>query len=697
MRTTLSILIALASPAAFAQETPAEITAPDPELARLQAELTAARQEGAAHAASAATLDALISAASTLTDATAAEADKLAAVGQLAELQEPRAVPFLALAAQRESAAVKRALLAAAPFFSGDAVIHDMVVGLLSPTQLEAVRLDALIALDDALVPGAPEILMTLAGSRSESDAIKSAAAAQLAANHAEFLASRGGIQEEEAPQSAAAAGLFALTSGVTGSLVLATVGKLGQTDAGPGIGGVGGALIGTGVGVVYARSNNLTVEQALQYSTATGIGMTYGGQVAYLSEADTPLYLLTLGSTLGSAVGLAAMSRLEPSQGDIAETVVAMALGNMAFSGAARWSGSTDDLRVGMGMAGQTLGAASALLLRDSVTFDGDDGALIASAGAVGGWLGGVAPAALSVSDTEGITQTVLPISVLAASAVSQAVPIPAERILAADYGFVAGNLLGLGVPLLLLDSPDGRQVATGALVGGLGGLAAGGMLSPDSAFTPGDASLVAVGTTLLTAEASALSYVLSEKTGFDREGGLILTTAGASFAGLGLASQHVDLSPAEPLLVASAAGWGVFYGGLIPVALGLEGEPEDLILAITATSDVFMAAAAISQTDAIDLSPRATVLPQLGGVGGAVIGTLGTALFVPDPQAVTAGALVGSVAGVAVGIGLERRYGSKWLPRAQRLPTVRLASAPAVIDSEEAGMTIGLAVEGW
>ena len=116
-----------------------------------------------------------------------------------------------------------------------------------------------------------------------------------------------------------------------------------------------------------------------------------------------------------------------------------------------------------------------------------------------------------------------------------------------------------------------------------------------------------------------------------------------------------------------------------------------------ITGTSNVFMAAAAISQTDLVGLSPRATVLPQLGGVGGAVIGSLGTALFVPDPQPITTGALIGSVAGVAVGIGMEQRYGSEWLPRAQRLPTVRLASAPAVIDSEESGMTIGIAVEGW
>ncbi|MFT5682026.1 MAG: hypothetical protein ACI8RZ_002944 [Myxococcota bacterium] len=696
MRTILFTIIGLGVPAAYAQETTAE--APDPQLATLTAELEAARVEIAGYAEASVQLDALIAAASILTDAAATEVDKLAAVGQLADIGDARAAPFLALAAERESPAVKRALLAAAPLFSDDSRIHLMVVGLLDPTQPEAVRLDALIALDDARIPQAPEILMDLAGSRSESETIKAAAAAQLASNHAEFLAAQGGILEEAAPLSAAASGLFAVTSGVTGTLLLSSVGKLGQTDAGPVIGGLGGALIGTGVGLVYARSNAITLEQALQYATATGTGMIYGGQIAAIANVNTPLYLLTAGSTVGAATGLIAMSRLSPTQADISETVGAMTLGNMAFSGAARWGGASNEARIGLGMAGQSLGIASGLFLRDAVDFDGHDGTLIASAGMVGGWLGSVAPVALERTDNiGGIVQTAIPTAMLAASAVSQTVEIPAGRILAADFGFGAGNLLGVGLPLLLVESPDGTLVTQGVLAGGLVGLVAGGALSSEVAFSGGDASLTGVGTALLTAESAALSYVLSEKTGFDREGGLILTTAGASLAGLGLASQFVDVEPSEPLLVASAAGWGVFYGGLIPVALGLEGQPEDLVLAVTVTSDLFMAAAAISQTDAIDLSPRATILPQLGGVGGAVIGTLGTALFVPDPQSVTAGALVGSMAGVAVGIGLERRYGSEWLPRAERLPTVRLASQPAVIDSEEAGMTFGFAVEGW
>ena len=137
MRSVLYVALALAAPAAAAQEPPVEAAAAEPELARLQAALTAAREESAGYAAAVAILDDLISAASSLTDATAAEDDKLAAVRLLAELQDPRAVPFFVLAVQRESAVLKRALLAAAPSFSEEVSIHQMVVDLLEPRQPE--------------------------------------------------------------------------------------------------------------------------------------------------------------------------------------------------------------------------------------------------------------------------------------------------------------------------------------------------------------------------------------------------------------------------------------------------------------------------------------------------------------------------------------------------------------------------------
>ena len=77
--------------------------------------------------------------------------------------------------------------------------------------------------------------------------------------------------------------------------------------------------------------------------------------------------------------------------------------------------------------------------------------------------------------------------------------------------------------------------------------------------------------------------------------------------------------------------------------------------------------------------------------------MGTLGTALFSAEGQLISAGALVGSVAGAAVGIGLERRYGSQWTPRADIFPEFRLVSSPVVIDHSASGMTFGVAMEGW
>ncbi len=698
MTTTLLTLLGLGLSVAVAQdELAAEAPESTPELARLEAELVAARAQTAEADADRARLDALITAAATLTDRSTTELDKLAAVGTLAELADARAVPFLKLAADREGVAVKRALLAAAPVFSDDVRMHRMVVFLTTPSQAEIVRIDAIKALDTASVPDAPQLLMALAGSRTEPESIKAAALAQLQANHADFLAAQGGVRQEVAPVDGSALLLFSGTSGVVGGLLLASVGELGQSDAGTGIGALGGGLIGGGLGLVYARSNNISLDDALQYTTATSAGLVYGGQVAFLVDASTPLYLLTVGGTAGAGVGLAAMSALDPSRADNAETVAAMAQGNQTLSGAARWGDLWYTGGVGLGMVGQSIGAGLGLALRDDMDFDSDDGTLIVSAGMVGGWLSFVVPLAADVEINAGATQTAIPLSMIAAGAVSQVRPVPVQQTLTADYGFAAGNLLGAGLPLLLVADPDGTLVAQGVFVGGMAGIVAGATVHDRLDFSAGDAVFTAVGTGLLTAEASALSFVLSEKIGFDREGGLILSTAGGGMAGLGLASQFLDVEPAEPLLVASAAGWGVFYGGLVPVALGLEGEAADLVLGVTITSDVFMGLAALSQTDGIDLDPRATVLPQLGGVGGAVLGSLGSGLFVADGQAISAGALVGSVAGVGVGIALERRYGSEWIPRASRLPDVRLVSTPVVIDRSESGMALGFAVEGW
>ena len=699
MKKTLPLTIWFLTTTAHAQEQSeptaeqlqTQITALEAELAALNAVVTQGSEARA-------DLEALLDAAATLSDRSLTDEAKIAAVGVMAQIRDPRAVPFIKLAADRESVAVKRALLEAAPVFSEDPRIHNMVRWLAGPSQPESVRTVALAALDAAAVPDAPQILMDIAGSYSESETLRSAARQQLETNHAEYLQAQGGIQQAQAPRDRSAGLMFSATNAAAGSLLLATVGELGQSGSGTAIGAFGGALIGGGISQVYLSSNPVTIEDALQYTNMTGWGAVYGLQTAYIANADTPLYALTGGTTVGALSGLAAMSRRDPSREDIAELSGAMVLGNQVFTGAGRWGDVSDEGRVGLGMLGQTLGGGAGLLLRDAVSLDDDDAILITSAGVVGGWAGLVGPLALGAEQNiGGVMQTLIPLSMVAAVGLSEVSPVPRSQTLTADYGFISGNLLGAGVSELVDPETDEVLVAQGMLTGGVVGGVVGAMVHDRLSFDAGDRTLIPVSTVLATAEASALSYVLYEKADFYHGNGLILTTAGAAAALSGLASQVITVEPAAPLLVGSAAGWGVFYGGLFPVALGVEGEPADLVLAVTLTSDLLMLAAGASQHPEIALDPRATVLPQLGGVGGSVLGALGVALFTTEPQGISAGTLLGSGVGAAVGVGLERRYGSEWLPRAEALPAVRLVSAPAVIDAEETGMVLGVAIEGW
>ena len=643
-------------------------------------------------------LDALIDAASTLTDRDTAEAEKLAAVAVMADIGDARAIPFFLRAAEQGTPAVKLALLSAAPVFAADERIHRMVIGSTERLQVESVRLAGIVALDAVAVPEAPELLMSLASSRDESQVVRDAARRQLELEHAEFLRQQGGIQIEAPPLQASAAVLFTGTSGLVGGMMLSSIGRLGQTAAGPGLGAVGGALIGGGTGLLYANSSTPSPADALQYTNATIWGGVYGAQADTIAGTeDGTLYMMTAGSVVGAGLGLMSMSAFEADSGDFVEQTGAMLVGNQLLAGVARWSDASDEVRVGASMIGQSVGAVAGLAVRETVEIDAEDTLLITSAGVAGIWSGVVVPKTLGMRprDTDGIVQTALPASVLAGAVLAELRPIPAQQVLAADYGFLCGNLLGGGLPQLLMEEPSSRLISQAVLVGGLSGAISGARSHSRFSLDAGDTSLIAVGTTLATTEAAAISYVLYNKHGIDRHSGIVMTTAGASALGLAVASQRAEVEPGVPLLAGSAAGWGVFYGGLVPVVLGMEGEPEDLLPVIILTSDVFIGAALLSQLSSIDLNPRATVLPQLGGIGGSVVGTLGTALLSSDRQAIAAGSLVGSAAGAVVGIGLEKRYGSQWIPRADILPDVRLVSAPVVIDREESGLTFGLVME--
>ena len=698
-------------PLALAQDPDAPSPPPeDAGAARAEAEaeaaLAALRAALAQSEADRAVLSTLLEAGGVIAAPGSSVQERVAAVEVLAESGDARALPFLERAAQQQPE-VRVAVLAYAPAQSGSPRMHALVRALSAPSEPLGVRLAAVVALDAAAVPDAFAVLWEIAVAEDTPPEVREAARAQLTANHSAAVAERGGLPAVTSPLDPGAALGMTLSSAVVGSTLLASVGQLGQTDAGPVIGGTGGVLIGGGLGLLGSSAGEgVSPEDSLQYTSGTLWGFTAGALLSAGTDinGDEVIYLLAAGSTAGAG-GALLNFRNEPSIADTMELNGAILLGQQIGAGARRWALPGDERAPLFGLLGGALGGAAGAAARGPLELDGDDGALMTAGGASGLWLSLLVPAAREVEVLGGRTQVGIPVGVIAGGALGQVADIPARTTGIATYGFFAGNLAGVGTPLLFTDpdTVEGSAVARWTLAGGVLGSAAGAVAAPRLEFDSGDAVLVPVASALTVAEAAALGFVASERGGFDRTGGLVLFSAGAGAAGWGLVSQRIDASPGASLLVASGAGWGVFYGGLTPLALGLEGDAADLVLAMTVTSDVLMGAAAVAQHPAVGLKPQATVLPQLGGVGGAVIGSLGAALFTSDSQHISAGSLVGSVAGIGLGIGLERRYGSDWIPRLAP-PTLRLrhrldlpgewnlAAAPTLLEDGEVGLHLGI-----
>jgi hypothetical protein len=228
------------------------------------------------------------------------------------------------------------------------------------------------------------------------------------------------------------------------------------------------------------------------------------------------------------------------------------------------------------------------------------------------------------------------------------------AKQDLTMAWGTVLGNSLGAGVPLLL---DSGRQpMVASMLVSGVVGSTAGYVLGEDLEWTAGDRAMLAVGVPILSVQAVGYGGVLAARNTItaDQMGGLGLVGLGASGLGLSALSQRVDPTVGDMLVLGSGATWGAWYGVLAPVALRLDGEPEDLLLATLVASDAGAIGAA-TLLYGLDVHPRATVAPQLGGLAGATMGSLGVGLVTGDGPAIAGGAVVGSVIGLAGGTVLE------------------------------------------
>lgn len=718
---TPSLLIVL-SALALAQETPsAEAPPAEPAVeAPVPAAAAPAPAEPVPLVELVAGLDGvLLDAASALLDDDQAAAARAQAAGVLAEHADPRTLPLLRVALLRGGpVAVRQAAAEALIAFDDPRAQAVLLQVAQSPAEPEALRVSAVRAVAVRAAAADWDALYTLAQDRDTPSTVRAAVVEELRARNPAILAQRG------VPQ-ATGLDLYAVpaivANGVAGGVLFSAIGTLGQSEAGEVIGAVGGSLIGLGTGTTYALTQPLSFGQSLQWTTGVAGGLNAGvlvSEAAGLGQEGAAVSR-ALGTLGGAGLGWWHM-RSDPTPGDVIERAVVGTVTEI-------WAYNVYDLidppnyveyrprewearqqrQTWAAAGGLAAGVIAGNLLGERWVLEPQDAVF---SGVVGVELG-VAGSLFTVTALngyhEGAFGTAWGAGTLGALALAELRPASLKRSFYMGYGAAAGHAVGAGAVWLAQSwDADDALVAGATMGGGLGGAALGYALGDRLSPTPGDYALLYIGVPLWAAHMGALNGALAQDFEHLDSPGLALLGGGAGALGLVALGEVLDPRPAQVAVVGSAAAWGAWYGVLTPVAMGLEGEPNGLIYAGIGTADAFIAGAVLAQSPLVGLEPRQTLIPQLCGVGGATLGSLGAALFTSDTQAIAAGALGGSTLGFGAGVLVEVLRGDRpqaealLLPRPRwtpRLPGQWSASALPILTEEGWGAQASVQVVGW
>lgn len=650
-------------------------------------------------------LEEVVAQLTVLQRSTADSAARAAAVEELGELGDARALPFLRAETARSTPDVQIALAVAARTWPEEEDALAITRWLLRPGRTPAVRSEALHTVE--VMADDPQIVEILTGLLTD-DSLEEAHVEQVRST----LTRRYPDVAQPTPEPKAdpsAPVLMAYGTAIPGGSLLALVGALGRTDEGIVIGALGGGISGGAAGALYGYRTAATHEEALQYAGAVTWGSLAGlaaGELARLTlkpepiEAAATAGLLAAGSTAGAIVAL--VDPREPSSGDQGEVHLAGGLGTGLGTGIGLIVEPDGDGTEPL--AGAAAGGAAGLvvgrLAQDAWHLEGAHAPLGLTASGEGLWLGALLPLALDLDDEVGGGALVgLSAGSAAGWALADVLEVPDQRVVGNLYGFAAGNALGVAGALWSEpdENVDEEPLAQAALVGGAIGATAGTLLADSIPTDAADLGLEAATTALLAGNALAISAYLDQHEGFRHTGALTLTTTGAALPLSAVLAHALTPRGDQVLLGTAAAGWGGWHGGMVLIAVDQPGEYEDGVLVVALSADAFVAGSAVAM--GLGLEPYRTVVPQLGAVGGATVGALATTLGTEEAPAIATGALIGSTVGFVAGSIIESRRpdeplfrmamgpgGARWTPSLAPMPT-----------RDGVGVRVGLSVTGW
>lgn len=689
-----------------------------------------------------------------LLDDRATDAERIDAVRALAAQPDP--VWLLRAAARDRVPELQTAIVdtvARHPSPEGSALLGWIVADGATPRPVRGHAVDTLAGVDG---PEAGAVLYTLASDRDVPGDLRMRAREALRAHHAELLATRGDPRPVTDPVGGLA---FVGAWGVAGGVGLEAVGEWGRFDGGPVVGAIGGSAIGLGASGYAVSRTPLTAGQGLAQLSGTAWGLAAGlwASDAALGRprswgldtwAEPPTTDRTLtpydtysytyyepyvpiprdpwqrdaaaafrlaGVGIGSGLGLL-WAAGAPDAADVLEIDLATYLGSaVALSGTALavWRPPTgptrDDLEAryrqqqildASNLGGAALGMGLGVALHDRWQLDPEDVGYATVLGLEAAWVGLALPPAVGVDadDLKGTVRLPWNAAMAGGLALAELHPMPWTTTAVTAVGAGAGNALGAGLPLLA--GADDDAVVNGVMVPvGIVGTAAGTLAAPWLDPQEGDWAMTGVVTGMATYNLGGVGMAADLDGGTNA--GLMLVGGGsAAVAGL-TAGRFAAPDPDDMLVLTSAAAWGSFYGILTPIAAFPDLDGRYPILVAAGAADLVVGGTALALSDAVGLTPRDTVVPQLLGLTGGTVGALATGLGTGDAQAVAAGALGGATLGL-VGGGLLAARSDRAGQQARHVPRIDLPGhwrptvAPTVVDGHS-GVYVGVEGVGW
>jgi len=701
-RLSLSALICV-STSALAEDPPADEAALEAgALESLRAELVQAKAAGEAKQAQVQALTALLNDASIALDNRKPAEERAAAVQRLGEAADERALPLIWAASHANAPDVRAATIRVATRWSHPDVLALLAARVRTRMEVDANRSLAIQALATSGRPEAADALYALSGDQDVDQGVRSEALQALEKHFPDFLLDkdRPAIGGQPLGTAAAIGG-----SALTGGIMLGSVGVWGQGEAAVTIGGLGGAAIGAGTAALYVRNHPLSKGQGLRYASNVGWGLAGGMMASHLiygnqgqhydydgNETGNPnmsALLRTLGVGIGAGTGYARLAH-NPSLENVLKSNATGLVGSQIGRSSAHLlqslgqrgercenqGGQGDEacrraqdrlehdesrVRTGAAMAGSALGLAVGTINQDVWSPSSADALFSGVVAAESMVVAGLLPAAVDSRTDPGAAIDLAVWSGLTAGMLyTHGHPVSTKQSTLIGYGALAGNLLGTGVGLLPAESVSAQTHALIVIPAGLGGTALGAWSSAHLDPSDGDWNMVGVGTALSAAQITAITYVLAERDVVTREhhiAGVIMTGTTLASAGFLAATRYVAPEPIDSRFMGSAAAWGAIYGSMGQVALDTNLSDGDAVLVTTLAADVGLGIGGWILSDKSQLTPHQTLVPQLFGLTGATLGSLGVMLATEEGQPIAIGALSGATLGFVAGSVLAPR----------------------------------------